>query len=274
MARIAPRTLYRSYHDPVRARRQRRVWLKLLIVAIVILLVLGGLGYLVYGSDVFAVKQIEITNHSNAETIAIRKVIDDYLAQRRYYLPYFRNIFLVDTNQLSDTLVTAFPQARNIIVTKHYLNSLNISLEKREALGVWCYNQADKCVYFSNDRLAFAEAAVSSGSLLLSIDDQASQPVVLGQPVTTPELLAFILKLQLGLNRQGVVFNKIIIPSDELFRVNVLTSEGWQIYLNTNEAVSEQLSSLEAFMVQKLTSEQRARLVYIDVRIPGRVYYK
>ena len=274
MARVAPRTLNRSYHDPVRARRQRRVFGVLVLIIGVIILVLVGLGYLVYGSSVFAIKQIDIANSSNAEKLAVRKVADDYLAQKHYYLPYFKNIFLVDVDQLSDTLAMAFPQARNINVAKHYLNGLSISLEKREALGIWCYTQTNQCVYFSNDRLAFAEAAVSSGSLLLAINDQIDQPVALGQSVTTPEMLAFILKLQLTLNRQAIGFNKIIIPADELFRVNVVTSEGWQIYLNTNEDVIAQMSSLEIFMTQKLTADQRAKLVYLDVRIPDRVYYK
>ena len=62
-----------------------------------------------------------------------------------------------------------------------------------------------------------------------------------------------------------------VIVSEE--RLNVKTSEGWEIYFNTADDLDWQVQELALVLEKQITPEKRRNLEYIDLRF-SRVYYK
>lgn len=267
------KTINQAYQAKFLAHRKRKVILKIIIWFIVIAGLVAGIIYLFFFSKLFSIKEISINNGTFAGNREIRKAVDGYLGERKFFIPRFSNIFFVDSSKIEALIAGEFPQTESVTVDKKYFHTLEVSLSKREALGVWCFkNKA--CYYFDRTGIAFDTAAKSDGSLFLNIDDESKILEKLGEKVAEDSLLNFILGIQKEMQKLKISIAKIIISENEPFRINVKTSENWELYLNTQDDLQTQMNSLNTFLTQKVTPEKRAQLQYIDVRIPNRVYYK
>lgn len=267
------RTINQSYQAKYIAGKRKRIILKVLFWFAVFAGVLAGVIYLFFFSKLFNIREISINNGSFVKNGEIRETVDNYLGERKFFIPRFSNIFFVDSDEIQALVAGGFPQAENITVNKNYFHTLEINLNKREALGVWCFKDKN-CFYFDRMGTAFDTAANSDGSLFLSIDDKSKTLDKLGGKVTEEPMLNFIFGVQEEMQKLKIGITKIIIPDGEPFRINVKTSENWELYLNTQDDLVNQMKSLNTFLSQKISPEKRSQLQYIDVRIPNRVYYK
>jgi len=269
------RSLNRSYHDQLRARKQRRRQWRLL--AWLMLLVVIGLSgvYLFWWSELFTVRQVTINSQGTIVTHQeIDQVASQYLAEKRWGLARFKNIFLVDKTVFTAKLSQALPALKNIRVSKDYFHGLNLSFEERQAIGVWCFTVSNQCYYFSSDGVAFDVATASSGSLLLNVESPAVKPVALGDRVTDDRLLGQITALPPALAKLGLSIAKITTPADNSFKLTIETGEAWELYLATDQSLEKQLATLEVFLTSDGSNEQRKNWQYLDARLPNRIYYK
>ena len=56
--------------------------------------------------------------------------------------------------------------------------------------------------------------------------------------------------------------------------VHAMTSEGWNVYLNTQKDLDWQLTKLGVVFERELSVDKRARLEYVDVRFGDQAYLK
>jgi len=267
------KTINQNYQDKYLADKRKRVIFKIAIWLAVVLAVISGITYFLFFSKLFNVREISIDNSSLVDNQEVRSVVDRYLEQKFFFLPRFSNIFFVNPDKLQSLISESFPQAKNIFITKKYFHRLTVALERKETAGIWCFKDA-KCFYFDREGTAFDTAINSDGPLFLNIYDKTRAIEKPGEKVAGPDLINFILNARREVEKLKIDISKIIIPEEERFRVNVLTGEGWELYLNTEDDLQNQISVLNIFLTQKISPEKRSQLRYIDVRIPNRVYYK
>ncbi len=228
--------------------------------------------YLFFFSNLFNVRELSIfSKNGNWD---VRSEVENYLGEKKLFVPRFSNIFLVDSQKVAALIGERFPSAENIKVEKDYWHGLKISLDQKEAIGVWCYAKNSQCVYFDRHGIAFDMVTETSGSILLNVSDQKGELNKLGQLVAGSGLFKLVVQTNDELKKHKITAVKFVVPEAEVFRLDAQTTEGWTIYFSTKDDLAGQLNNLVLFLSQKITPEKRAQLVYIDLTVPNRVYYK
>ena len=184
------KTINQTYKEKYRHDKNRKIFTKIFLFLILLLGMLGGMVYLLFFSNLFNVREISIFSKNGS--IEVRSLVENYLAEKKFLVPRFRNIFLVDSQRVTALIEEKFSSAENIKVDKKYFHGLEISLDQKEPVGVWCYEKDSQCFYFDRQGLAFDTVTETSGSLFLNINDQKGQLDKLGQPVASGDMLNLI----------------------------------------------------------------------------------
>jgi hypothetical protein len=74
--------------------------------------------------------------------------------------------------------------------------------------------------------------------------------------------------------RFSVSAAEFTIPSVGAEEINVRTDAGWLLLLDVRQPLADQLGALEKVVTEELAPEDLKRLDYVDLRIPGKVYYR
>lgn len=136
-------------------------------------------------------------------------------------------------------------------------------------MALWC--NADNCFLLDKEGVIFEEASPSAALLIIE-SQKPSEGVVLGQAVISRPELDQILGIQTKLVEVAKISIKKAVPVFE-DRLNVETSEGWEIYLNLKGDIDWQITELTQVLEKQISAAKRNILQYIDLRF-SRVYYK
>ncbi|TSC75191.1 MAG: Uncharacterized protein G01um101444_37 [Parcubacteria group bacterium Gr01-1014_44] len=268
------KTINQAYQEKYQQEKKRKIFRKVFLFLVLFFGLAGGTVYALFFSNLFNISEINISNSGFVKNQEIRSLVDSYLSQQKLFIPRFNSIFLANASQISAMINREFPAAENIKVKKRYFHALEISLDYKKAVGVWCYKTADQCFYFDRSGAIFDAVTETSGSLLVNIMDEKGSFENLGQPAADPALVNLIFETKDRLEKIKIGVFKFVVPAEEDFRLDIQTVEGWKIYLSTKDDLVRQFKSLEVFLAQKITSEKRSQLQYIDLTVPNRVYYK
>ena len=269
------KTINQVYRDQYRTKRRQRLAIKLAIILLLLGGLVGGALYAWFWSGWLRVDQVAIASHGSLSATDITAVATAQLNRDWLFIPRRNNYWLVNTGSITQELTKRFPSARDIQVTKSFSHQLTIALNSREAIGTWCVNQRD-CFYFDKEGKAFALALPATGVSLLNVEDQRSgQATNLGGSVADAETLDWLLTMKHGLDGLTLGFGKVILPAEDRFLTEFITSENWRLRAALNQPASDQLRALATVLETKLASaEARSSLQYIDVQLSNRVYYR
>lgn len=207
-------------------------WLGLLV-----LLVFGGAVYLFIFSSVFQIKNIQVLG---AQKISAQDITDVISTNSG-------NIFLTNFGKINKIILEKYPQIANINFERKFPDNLIAQIEERKPEVILCNND---CFFVDREGVAFEKVSEENLGMLIIRAQSISQ-----------EQVSQILKIK---SNQTVPFEEILIVSDTRF--NVKTTEGWEIYFNPKENLDWQLTELDLVLKEKIPSEQRGNLEYIDLR--------
>ena len=95
----------------------------------------------------------------------------------------------------------------------------------------------------------------------------------LGDRVLEKELISAILEIESKLeNDLKIPIEEVLVVSDE--RINIKTSDGWEIYLNPKGDIEWQLTKLRVDLEEEIPQERRKDLEYIELRFGNFAPYK
>ena len=163
-----------GYRDTLKEKRKRRkVRIAFLIISSLTALLIF-IAYALFFSGWFSVKQIQINGYEEISEAEIKNLIDGYL-NKKYLLNYikpFSNIMFANSETIEEFLQEIFPIIEKVNVDKQLLTkNLIIELNEREAIGIWCKSESDKCFYFDREGIMFKSALRFSGEIFLVIED-------------------------------------------------------------------------------------------------------
>jgi len=234
------------------------------------LFVFGGIFYFIFISKNFEIKDIDITG---ADTISKEKIlseVDKIFEQKKFNFLSFQNYFLFPSKKLQASLQEQFPRIGNLEIKKINPDGLEITIEERKLIGVWCGQGG--CYYFDKEGIIFEEAPRTTGSLMLSIDDEREGVQNLGDVVLDNEQINFFQNVRnIVLSNFQFGTKKFIISQDGEFEL--MASENWRILLDKKESSEYQLSNLKYVLDEEIKT-RRQELEYVDLRLGNRVYYK
>ncbi|MDO8436420.1 MAG: FtsQ-type POTRA domain-containing protein [bacterium] len=272
--------IYRKPHRFKRKKpifRNRFFWLGILTAAIV-----GAIFYLLFFSEFFQVKKINISGLEKIQKESIQPMVEQRLENG---LLFFRtkSIFLVNPAAIQKQLFYNFPQIAELKVNRQFPETVNIFAKERKEGALWC--QQEKCYSLDKEGIIFKEnqqaeniipesqrRVEKSEALRFSINDEKNTKTFsLGEKVIEKNELDNIFKIQTNLKNQKIEANNFTLLSD---RLTVKTAEGWEIYFNLSGDIDWQLTKLGAVLEEKIPFEKRKDLEYIELRFGNLAPFK
>lgn len=252
--------------DPVARAHRRASVLRGVFIVSGLLMVIGGGTWLMFSSSVFAVLDVAIDGTTEAVAGHLRTAVDETLGQRTLgYLRPARNILLLDTDAVAASLRSAFPNLASISVTKEYPHTVRIAAAERIPVGIWC--RGESCRFFDDSGTRWGTTVPSRGPLLLLVRDERSDDA------WDERLFNGLRTASDELPRMGLRPIVVVLPDAAPGDMRITVAAGFEVIIGALGDVGDQLATLEVLIAEK-ASDPSFRPAYVDLRTPGRVYYR
>jgi len=242
--------------------------------------------YLIGFHSIFQIEKVEISGNQKVSTENIRDLIEINLPKKILFFSS-RSIFLVDLKEINENLLNKFPQIGKIDFDRDFPDKLIILIEERKPVAIFeerflskedimleggATLRREKSHFFIDEQGIVFEKVSEKGSWLVIKDPSLNQDMKLGERIIKEEKLSQILKIKSELEKSKIGINSAEIVNHQ--RVNIKTLEGWEVYFNLLDDVSQQVFNLDLVLKEKISSEERGNLEYVDLRFGNQVYYK
>ncbi|MFQ6049680.1 MAG: cell division protein FtsQ/DivIB [Candidatus Paceibacterales bacterium] len=249
----------------------RFFWLGLLFVVFII-----AISYFLFFSEIFQVERTIVTGEKKVSKEELKALIEKRLENKILFLRT-KSIFLVNLDEIRKDILNNFPQIAEVEISRGFPDALNILVVERFAEAYWC--QGGQCFLLDNEGIIFEEVSEDNLKLLKIILRQAQDnaelsrsikssnlkdKLELGEKIIEKELLSKVLEIFSELENSKILVEEVSIVSEE--RINVKTSDGWEIYFNPKKDLNWQLTKLRAVLEKYIPLEKRKDLEYIELR--------
>ncbi|OGB73853.1 hypothetical protein A3K24_03480 [candidate division Kazan bacterium RIFCSPHIGHO2_01_FULL_44_14] len=238
-----------------RLRTPARWWSKVLVV-----LGLGLVGYLLFGTNLFVLDTLRITGTHLTEPDAIQAVLFPRGFTKMNALTWWES--------RAKHKVESLPQVQLVHFVKNFISdTLTVEVTEQQMAVVW-QTAGEK---FLINRHGVAYDRAEEGNPLLTIEDLKNIPISLNQRIVTSDFIDFVTSFAANLPRKtNLVIRRITVP-ETTFEVEMETSEGWRIILDTTGSYDEQLNNLVRVLQEMGDRKPRE---YVDLRVGKKVFYK
>lgn len=237
----------------------------LFLIFLLFLILICGIGL----SPIFKIKTIEISGNKDVSAEEIKETLD------------YKNIFLLPSSKIKKDLLKKFPQILDLEINKNIIKqTLKLIIKEREEIGIICEADpafaeatAGRCFYIDNEGIIFKKSLLTSGFMILLINDFSERQYDLGDKIFDKNLMELLLKIKDKLaNELDIPLAKIDIVSYPIKDIRATTYEGWKIIFSNERNIDEQILELKTALKEKI--KNTTGLEYIDLRIENRIYYK
>ncbi|EKE18957.1 MAG: hypothetical protein ACD_9C00187G0005 [uncultured bacterium] len=233
--------------------------------------------YVLFFSSYLQVTNIEIAGVQELKIEDLNQKIKASLNGK--YLGFIpRNNFLFITQRsVENVLKNDFKKIRNVTVTKKFPDSVNINIDERKALMVWCGKE--KCYLMDESGTPYSEADFNSPEFaqnhLLKINDFSGREIVIGEKIVDSVYEKYVLDAKDALGKTGFEANgEYSTPSRMAEEIRIKTIQGPELYFSTQFPLETALNALIAVIKKEITHEKQGEIEYIDLRNEGKVFYK
>ncbi|MBI3046631.1 MAG: hypothetical protein HYY86_03805 [Candidatus Harrisonbacteria bacterium] len=255
-----------AYLDQNQTMKQRRNFrIKLYFSIFFILLLLIALLYILRYSPVFQARDFHILGSQQLSQEVILATLKPLVLNNRWeeFLGW-QNLIVWNQNRL-DLGGTALLEAK---IDRDWLRqSVNISIKERERLAIWC-GINNYCYWIDQSGIAFEEAPLTEGSLILTIHNN-SESAVLGAKIAEDRFIKNLISVLEGISELRLPVKKIVFDK-RLQEIQVAVYSGPDLFFSIRFDPSLNLSSLRS--LREKGELQKAK--YIDLRVENRIYYK
>lgn len=257
--------------SPVGSDRQRVHFLsqkrrKISTIFGLTILVLGLLLFLIFNFT-FKVAVSPIGNLRQAvQEDRYTKVITDFLDN--HFTQRF--IFLLDDQQLEKYFLENSPEVKSAkLATGDKIGQTKFLLKMRQPIASWLVNGQQ--YYVDGQGVTFKSNYYPEPSL--KIFDETGAPLEVGEVIVTQKVLSFIGKVIKRLETKGLKVIKVILPSGEMRRIDLVVDRAETIFkLSVDRPIGEQAEDLERAV--NYFTERNLLPSYADLRLKNKAYYK
>jgi hypothetical protein len=261
----------RSLRKPYRIRKQKSIlknrffWLSLLFLVSV-----GGIFYLVCFANFFQIKKIEISGQQKVSGEELKNIVERKVSKKLFFFPT-KSIFLIDSKLIENDILERFPQVEMADLKRKIPDALFLEIQERQPWAALILNETD--FYYCDENGIVFEKIWEIPFKFLTVKSLLSFPEIkLGEKMIGEDLIEKIGMANAKLkDNLKIEIGEFIIPSPE--RLNVKTSEGWEVYFDPEGDLNWQIIELSLVLEKEIPSEKRGDLEYIDLRF-SKVYFK
>jgi hypothetical protein len=144
--------------------------------------------------------------------------------------------------------------------------------EVRMPRGIWCTGEV--CEFWDTSGARWGRTVPSVGSLLLLVQDERMRDVQ-AEARTDGDARIFsgILSAIEGIASLSLQAKFVTIPDAEPGGIRITLMSGYDLLIDAHGDVADQLSTLGVFLADR-AKDPGFHPQYIDMRTPGRIYYK
>ncbi len=249
------------YRKPYRVKRKKSIFKSRLFWRIILGLFFAGVSfYFFLLSPIFKIKEINISG-SPVFYEEIQRSI------------YGKNIFLVNLELAKKEILEKFPKIAKIILKRRFPSKITGAIEERKSVAI--FSQGDNLFSIDKEGVIFENAALTGDLIKIQkADGDGSRPDLrLGEMVLEGNLISSILTVEVKLKDNfQITIKEVEVVSGE--RLNIKTSEGWEIYFDPTKDLNWQMTKLKAVLEQEISQEKRKNLQYIELRFGNLASYK
>lgn len=255
------------YHKTPRIYEPREINYKKYIIFSLIIILLGGLFYLIFMSGYFVEKDVILTNNKTITKDNFLQEINPILHKN-----ILSNNLLFFTSQgLASEIAAKMPEIKSARVKKKWPDKLEIEILEREPILIW-QTGSDRYLV-DQDGIAYSKD-ITNVSLPLVVDE-SKKPVGMNKKFLTEKFIYFTKFLkELFTPRTGLNIESINLQESTL-EASVKTKEGFTILFDTTRYPEVQIENLNRILADiKNKGENVADVEYIDLRLKEKIYYK
>jgi len=257
---------------------------KLLFIIIFCFLLAVTFYWLIFLSDFFQIKKININGVDNPEAIELDMKTYFYTKNQKFVpafiykiLPRYKdskkNLLLFSSTDCSQYLLSKYPEIKKLSTKLDIKNGyLTINITSREISFLLCTDA--ECYLLDNNGVVFGEAPETSGNLIRKIIIHQPSPIAMGTemfPQSDLDILHSLFELS---EKDGSPFkiSTLELEKAKSSTIKIVTSEGWYLLLDFNSDFSEVFKIIQKLKEGELHNKTQ-KLQYIDCRYLPRVYY-
>jgi len=240
------------------------------IILVLVLGVLGGVGYLLLFSSWAQVRTISVEGAHIISSEEIERVVREEMSE--YALGIFpRNTgILFPKEKALASLRSSFPRIKNVYLAEIFPKEVSVHITEREVEGMWC---AQACAFFDDTGTIFEHAPKTTrGFLFFQIIDErfSGEMPKLGTEVLDEELLSFLSFLRDSIALRELPALRYKIVSDDELRVEF--QGGWEAFFSLVDNPIYQVEVLYGVLTKEI-EDDLPFLDYIDLRVKNKVFY-
>ncbi|MFH0905178.1 MAG: cell division protein FtsQ/DivIB [bacterium] len=241
---------------PWQAPRTRVTWWSKTLT----ILALGLVVYVAFGTKFFVLDSLEIAGNHLSDKSEIEQLLFPRGFKGVNAVTFWAGRARRKLEKLAPIKEVSFH--KNLIS-----NTLMIEIVEHQSSIVW-QTSGER---FLVNRSGVVYDKAEPGSPLLVVEDLKNLPVSLNQQIVSPEFIEFVTSFAANLPRKtNISIDRIMIP-ETTFEVEMKTSQGWTILLDTTRSYEDQLNNLVRVLRELGDNPPKA---YIDLRVGKKVFYK
>lgn len=229
-------------------------------------------------SSLMQIERVEIRGVQSLAVAGIEEKVFEFIDQKAWLVLSGRNYFIFSSDKLASQLQSDFKRIRHVEVIRRFPDRLEIAIEERRAVFVWC--SRDSCYLVDEEGLPYQEADFESAEIrennLIVVKNESGQAVEEGRQILSPESIDFLLNIGSGISEETGIGVKDTFSTPSPVSGDFLADsiEGWKIYLNQSLGVDKTVDMLKVVLEKNIRPEDRSKLEYIDLRTENKVYYR
>jgi len=249
------------FRKPYRVKRKKSIFKnRFFWLSILGLIIFGALFYFFIFSSFFQVEKIIVSGNEKISEEEISSLIKKNVEKKILFFST-KSIFLTNLKKIRENLLDNFPQIAEIEMARGFPNVLSARITERTEIAVFC--QVENCFLLDTNGVIFEEAQVED-DLIKIINEQKINGAVLGEKVIEKDYLEKVFKIQKYISEEFEFEVKEFFVFKE--RLNAKTNEDWEIYFDPKGDLNWQLTKLRLVLEEKIPSEKRRDLEYIELR--------
>lgn len=240
--------------------KQTGSW-RLWVLLVVFLLILGGSVYLLFFSDYFKIKQVVVTGG----TEEMKAEVNEKLNWESKYMVLF------DTVAFKKTLENRWAELAEVKVTKTWPDKLEVELVPEIPKLVW--HSADKLFLVNSAGIVLSRieetVRLEKFNNLPVVDDKSGLYFEDGDKVVSRDFVLFLEDVKTNIENSIKKEIEAFEVVETTFELRVKMKEGYYVYFDALRDPQNQVEKLNIFFKNNLLVDE-----YIDLRVPGKIYYK
>lgn len=276
--------------DNIRQQRRSRFFFQRLKRFFQFLTVISGiclLFWLIFFSPLFAIEKINLEAENDFSTEKFSVYFDEFLERESSkFIPRFlpsqalplnkKNFLFLNQKKLKEDFLNKHLEIEKIEINLDIRQkTLNIVLQKRNPIVLWCFQEeSGDCYFLDRQGVVFTKAPEVFGFLIPKIMTPVISEAILRKKVLSPEVILKIKEIFTLLKGTIVNLEYFEIKTDTISPfIKGVCREDWYFLLDFNIPTAESIMILLEFF-KKNPQIKIKELEYVDLRYLPKIYYQ